>query len=119
MSKQTKDILGLLAIALPACLLIFVVWLHSPMYEEVKREQRLGAQLFLMGTYSYDDPRIDEQALIDHYGFKDEDINPRKIMDNFILTQYTANKTEVFKPSPTIDGYIRGLIREVWGADKN
>lgn len=117
-----KDILGLLAIVLPACFIIFAVWLNSPMYEEVLREQRLAAQLYLVGTYSYDlttrQPFLREN-LIEHYGFKDEEINSGKIMERFIETQDTANKTEVYQPSPTIDGYLRTLFREVWSESAN
>ena len=75
MSKQLKDILGMMIIVIPLFVLLFFGWLHSPMYESEKLDRRIAAQSYLLQTYYYSGGP-DRQALIEKYDFKEYEIIP-------------------------------------------
>lgn len=76
MSKQLKDILGMMIIVIPLFVLLFFGWLHSPMYEREKLDRRIAAQHYLLQNYYYDTGGPNRKALIEKYDFKEDEITP-------------------------------------------
>lgn len=84
MNKQIKDILGMLLIVVPFMAGIVIWWQYSPMYHNIINSQRQAVQNYLIRTYYYSSPYYDKKALMNHYGFTDEDINPVKLLNRWI-----------------------------------
>jgi hypothetical protein len=83
MKQELKDVLGVLVILLPACVFIFIWWLNCPMYAETKEQERLGIQTYLTGHY-YNPDIPYKQVIMEHYGFTDADINPSKLVQQYV-----------------------------------
>lgn len=77
MRKEAKDILHLFLIAIPACIFIYVWWLHSPMKQEVWEREREQALFYLAKTHwFYPDPGKspdDREAMMKYYHIAEED----------------------------------------------
>lgn len=93
MRKEVKDILQLLLLILPMFGITVFGWLHSPMYADVIEKDRLAAQIYLVKTYFFRSYFIDEerQAMMEHYGFTEEDIHPTKIFKKWEESRYNRN----------------------------
>lgn len=87
MNKTVKDILGLLLIVLPFFGGMFAWWLYSPMYKDFLATERQNAREYLIKTYYFDIRGKD--AMIEFYGFADEEINPTKLFEK--LANENAN----------------------------
>lgn len=75
MNRELKDILLLFLIILPAFLLVYVGWLHSPMYQHTIEQQREAAREYLSRNYYFTLP-AEKKELMKIYGITDEEVNP-------------------------------------------
>ena len=92
MKKELKDVLQLLAMVLPLFAVMMLGWFVSPMYADVKAQQRLNVQGYLNKTYYFSpDPYIDRAGMIEYYGITDEEINTEKILRNFAVITSVNN----------------------------
>jgi len=87
MNKEIKDALQLLAMILPVFALVIIGWCHSPMYVDIKAEGRFNARNYLIESYFFPNPLFDREAMIEDYGFTDDEINPEKVLRRFIEVQ--------------------------------
>jgi len=83
MRKEVKDVLHLLLMLMPIFIGLVLFWFYSPMYADVKARERLAAQEYLSRTYFYPDV-VGREWLIEKYNFTDNEINPSKILHQFI-----------------------------------
>ena len=84
--EEIKQILWPVTIALLVFSLAFVGWLHSDMYQGEKEFNRLQSHRILSETY-YSFPPEERAEWMEKYDLTDEDINPVKIISDFIARQ--------------------------------
>ena len=92
MNKELKDVLQLLAMVLPLFAFMMWGWFLSPMYADVKAQQRFDVQSYLNKTYYFPpDPNLDRAMMIEYFKITDEEINTEKILRNFAVITSVNN----------------------------
>ena len=92
MNKELKDVLQLLAMVLPLFAFMVLGWFVSPMYADVKAQQRFDVQGYLNKTYYFPaDPTINRAGMIEYFKITDEEINTEKILRNFAVITSVNN----------------------------
>ena len=91
MNKEIKDALQLLAMILPVFALVIIGWLHSPLYADIKAEDRFNARNRLIESYYFPDPYFDREKMMEDYGITDNEINPENLFNEFIKRQGNEN----------------------------
>ena len=84
--EEIKQLLWPVTIALLVFSLAFVGWLHSDMYQGENESIRLQSHKILSETYYFFPPE-ERAKWMEEYSLTDEDINPAKIISNFIARQ--------------------------------
>jgi len=97
MNKELKDVLQLLAMVLPLFAFMMWGWFLSPMYTDVKVQQRLNVQGYLNETYYFTpDPYIDRAGMMEYYRITDEEINTEKILRNLATKRSVVNNKTLY-----------------------
>ena len=97
MNKEIKDVLQLLAMVLPLFAFMVLGWFVSPMYADVKAQQRLAVQGYLNKTYYFPpDPNLDRAMMIEYFKITDEEINTEKILRNFATITSVNNSKALY-----------------------
>ena len=101
MNKELKDVLQLLAMVLPLFAFMMLGWFLSPMYADVKAQQRLNVQGYLNKTYYFSpDPYIDRARMIEYFKITDAEINTEKILRNFAVITGVNNTMTHYNQNP-------------------
>lgn len=76
---ELKRVGFMLLICLPLFVLMFVGFMHSPMYQTAREQEREATQLTIATNYYMLDPSV-RQELMTKYGFTEDEVDILKLM---------------------------------------